>query len=156
MMRKWLCCLLCLLAFGVRQNVSAQSLYVWDMKGNQIKVVDMGTIPVVKVTNDSLKIITSYIELRYGMKDVHKFTFDKGRTDLGSAIVHTIYHMENGQIIIQGANSSDHIAVYTIGGVIVPVDIRRQGDDSVLSLSSLRPGVYLLNVNGQTIKFVRK
>lgn len=148
-------CLICLLSFWGR-DLSAQSLYIWNVKGNMIKIVNMGTMPVVKITGDSMKIDTSGMVLKYGIKDVHKFTFEKGNTDIGSAISQTVFHNENGQIIIHGVKSADYIAVYTVGGVSIPVNVNRQEDHYVLALEDLRPGVYLLSVNGQTTKFVKK
>ena len=47
------------------------------------------------------------------------------------------------------------MAVYDLNGVFVPAIIQRSGNDATLYLSSLPVGVYILNVNGKTAKFVK-
>lgn len=60
---------------------------------------------------------------------------------------------ENGAFI---AETTMPVAVYTVDGKQVDVSQHRAGNHVAVDTSSLQPGIYLLRLGRETIKFVKK
>ena len=146
--------LVCLMAFlGVRQ-ASSQTLVLWHADGTTTDV-ELYTQPKVRFQNDKVLITSTVLNMEYPKENVLRFTYKGGATGISSPSGDADYSQDGGQLVFHGINEGDKIAVYRVNGIRVPVAITRNGDSATLPLSVIPSGVYLLNVNGKTSKFVK-
>ena len=64
------------------------------------------------------------------------------------------YDGEN--LFFPSLKSNSIVSIYTIRGVIILKKIIQEDGEYVFSLSSLKEGIYLVNVNGITFKIEKK
>jgi len=147
-----------LLIFGllfVAGGLKAQTLVLHHADGTTTDV-ELFTQPNVKFKGDQLLITSPVLDMEYSKEDVVRFTYKVGTP----TVIETLsdgkdYSKDNGQLVFHGIKPTDPIAVYTTGGIRVPVSFNRKGTDVSINLSKLPKGVYLLNVNGKSSKFTR-
>ena len=63
------------------------------------------------------------------------------------------YEQFEEQLVFHNIKSEDQVAVYNLNGIRVPIRITYSNGNASLLLSSIPTGVYLLSVNGKTVKF---
>lgn len=136
--------------------IYAQSLTIWNHDNSTIKVINLKDEPLVTILDESMNIKTSEIELNYGIKEVRKFTYSDFETGIGNVKHQVDYHQKGIKIVLRNIKSMKGVALYGVNGMAIPINIKQQGDDYVISLENLSSGVYLLNVNGQTTKILKK
>ena len=84
-----------------------------------------------------------------------RFTYKGVGTGISNVRPETRYRIDQDRVTFYGISSTDRISVYNAGGVRIPVRLTHDGSDAVLSLAQLPSGVYLVNINGKTLKFIR-
>jgi len=98
----------------------------------------------------------SGFELEYGVDDVHRFTYNTNATGINGTHLQTDYFVKDGRIIFKGVTSAEDVALYTVGGIRIPVRIEIHDNCLILPLSGIISGIYLLNICGRTVKFLKK
>lgn len=136
--------------------VYAQSLTIWNHDNSTIKVINLKDEPLVTFSEESMQITTPELILEYGIKEVRKFTYSDFETEIRNVKQQANYHQKGVKIVLHNLKSKNGIALYGVNGISIPINVEQQGDDYVISLENLSSGVYLLNVNGQTTKILKK
>lgn len=136
--------------------VYAQSLTIWNHDNSTIKVINLKDEPLVTFSEESMQITTPELILEYGIKEVRKFTYSDFETEIRNVKQQANYHQKGAIIVLRNIKSMKGVALYGVNGMAIPINIKQQGDDYVISLENLSSGVYLLNVNGQTTKILKK
>ena len=155
MKKKLLILLLAALMLPVAKVVAQnQTLVLWHADGTTTEV-ELYTLPRIQMQADKMVIISQGVSQEFAKADVLRFTY-KG---VGSGISHvnpqTAYRVDEDRVTFYGINAIDCINVYTTGGMQIPVRLTADGNKTILLLRSLPSGVYLVNVNGKTLKFIR-
>lgn len=154
-MRKPLIYILFLLAFALQASAQDNvSLVLWHADGTTTDV-ELYLKPHIEFTGDKVCISSDSLKMEYSKTDILRFTYKGISTDITSPQLKADYNKEGDRIVFHGINSTDKVAVYRSNGIRVPVRLTSSSDGFSLSLSSIPPGVYILNVNGKTSKFVR-
>ena len=119
------------------QNVQAQgkSLFITFNDGSKVEF-SMADNPAVTMANDLLSVVAGTSQLDYELWRVKQFTFG---TSTGIREV-------NGLRV-----KTDRIAVYTLNGKAVKIPVA-QGE---FNLSGLASGIYIININGNTFKYMK-
>ena len=156
MMKKILASLtLYVMAATPSMGQSDVALVMWHPDGSTTDV-ELYTQPQVLFQNDSVFVTSPVADLKYAASDVLRFTYKGNGTGIESPKMERNVTQENGQLVFNGVENMDDIALYTIDGMRVPVRLL-QGDGNVfLPLNSIPKGMYVLNVNGKTSKFTKK
>lgn len=143
--------------------------------------VELYTKPVVTFEGDKLFVRSSVIDLEYQIGDVVRFFYkgaksgnngsgtgnnesetgdndsETGDNDSETSIdglqKGIDYEQFEEQLVFHNIKSEDQVAVYSLNGIRVPVRITYNNGNATLLLSSIPTGVYLLSVNGKTVKF---
>lgn len=136
------------------QTAGNATLVLWHRDGTTTDVA-LYTQPQVTFTADKLLVSSPVLNLEFPADEILRFTYKGEGTGIGTLQTEADYSREDGRLVFHNVMASDAVAVYTSGGIRVPVSLARQGSDAVLSLSQLPQGVYLLKVNGRTSKFTR-
>lgn len=144
-----------MLAFYFSNTMCAQTLVLWHANGTTTDV-ELATKPKVTFENNKVFIRSTILDLELPKQDILRFTYKSNSTGISGVKNSEGYTQENGRLVFHGIKSSDDVSVYTLKGIRVPVHLVRNDDSITLPLNALSKGVYLLNVNGRTSKFVKK
>ncbi|MCR5711355.1 MAG: hypothetical protein K6G46_02735 [Prevotella sp.] len=122
--------------------------------------VELYTMPRIQMTADKMVITVQGVSQEYAKADVVRFTYKGVGTGISAVRPETHYRVDEDCVTFYGISSADRISVYNAGGVQVPVRITtptaNDGSEAVLSLAQLPQGVYMVSINGRTLKFIRK
>ena len=164
------------------QKISAQTqVLVLQHADGVTTEVELYTKPKITFEGDKLFVNSSVIDLEYQIGDVIRFfyygaksgnngsetgnngseTGDNGSETGDNGSGTSIDGLQKGidyeqfeeQLVFHNIKSEDQVAVYSLNGIRVPVRITYSNGNASLLLSSIPTGVYLLSVNGKTVKF---
>ena len=146
-----MCCLFFLI--GIKQ-ATAQTLVLHHADGTKTDV-ELFTLPQVKFQNNKVVITSTVLNMEYPKEDILRFTYKGGSTSINSTNTNANFTQEDGQIIFHDI-TAENIAIYTASGIRVPVNIIRDGNTATLTLKAIPSGVFILDVNGRTSKFMKR
>ncbi|MBQ4621195.1 MAG: hypothetical protein IJB28_00870 [Bacteroidaceae bacterium] len=155
MIRKLLLCV-CLSAclHGVCQEAKT-SLLVCDKEGNKI-LFPLGANPRIRF----LSLDYDYMEvdnIRFVLDDMKYLTYwsqSDGVTDLRTD--KSPFKLSGGELVFPSLRPNSRVALYRADGTMVLSRTVAQGGDFAYPLGELAAGVYVVNVNGVTCKFVKR
>lgn len=145
--------MLIMACFGIKLCL-AQSLVIHHSNGTSTEV-DLYNMPKVHFEDDKVLITSTVLDMEYPKDEVLGFTYKGGSTGIGNVTVKRGYNVEDDKIVFHGIKTTDRIAVYSVNGIRIPARITIENSTATLPLSSIPSGVYLLNVNGITSKFIK-
>lgn len=135
-------------------GASAQKLVIAHVDGTRTDI-ELSTYPCVTISSDSICVLSSEASMKWKAQDVIRFTYET--SDVG---IETVQNKANvvfrdGRLVFSGVTDSRSIQIFNVNGIRVPVTLMRQGDDTVLRLSDLSKGAYLITAYGRTFKFLK-
>ena len=145
----------CLLLLISSIAFQAQNLFVWK-SDNSKEIIELSEWPTIKRLDAKLLIISSKIELEYDINDISRFTYEIIETGIRASMKPSNHRIETDRIVFERSISADHIALFTVGGIHLPVVFEQQGETIVLSLAGIPSGMYILDLGVSTIKIIKK
>ncbi|MBO4499616.1 MAG: T9SS type A sorting domain-containing protein [Bacteroidaceae bacterium] len=137
------------------QNLSAQSVIINETEGSKI---ELSIDSLRSITFKDGKMVATYdngAETSYLMSEIGRLDFDS-TTDVNmvSAMEGKLtYSPASGIMVI--ANSQDKtLCIYTLGGTAV-LSQKISSPIETIDVSGLEKGIYLLKLDGKTIKIIR-
>lgn len=162
-MRKTL--LMLLLAFGAANALQAQDEYstlvVETTEGTRLEI-SLEKKPEVKMTAGEFVITCGEEITGYTYGQVRKFYFitPQGNVGIASPTVNEdVIHIEyrDHTATIHGVNNPEGIQLYTANGKRIAAATSSDGTAITVSLSSLAPGMYILDIDGkQSFKLLKR
>ena len=135
-------------------SAQGQTLVLHHADGKTTEV-ELYTLPRIQMAADKMIITSQGVSQEFAKADVVRFTYKGFGTGISAVQPETRYRVDEDRVTFYGINGTDRISVYNAGGVQIPVRLTTQGNDAVLSLAQLPQGVYLVTINGRTLKFIR-
>ena len=117
--------------------------------------VELYTMPRIQMTDTKMVITVQGSKQEFDKTDVVRFTFKGVGTGINAVKSVTRYRVDEDRVTFYGVSSADRISVHNASGMQIPVRLTADGSDAVLSLAQLPQGVYLVTINGRTLKFIR-
>ena len=117
--------------------------------------VELYTMPRIQMTDSKMVITVQGTRQEFDKADVVRFTFKGIATGISAVKSETRYRVDKDRVTFYGVSSTDRISIHNANGMRLPIRLTTDGADAVLPLSQLPKGVYLVTVNGRTIKFIR-
>ena len=117
--------------------------------------VELYTMPRIQMTADKMVITVQGVSQEYAKADVLRFTYKGVGTGISSVSPATSFRVDEDRITFHGVPEADAVKVYNAKGMQLPVGLTADGSDAVLSFASLPQGVYLVSINGRTLKFIK-
>ena len=117
--------------------------------------VELYTLPRIQMAADKMTITSQGVSQEFAKADVVRFTYKGINSGISVVKPETRYRVDEDQVTFYGISATDRISVYNASGVQIPVRLTADGNDAVLSLAQLPQGVYLVTINGRTLKFIR-
>ena len=115
--------------------------------------------PTVTFGDNQLTITTKFLEVEaYDLSEIRKITY---QNDDGSGINDMVAEKATMKfmgedIIFSSLEKGTSISVYSANGMLMMKKNVADAGDCTLSLTGLSQGVYVISVNGQTFKVVKK
>ncbi len=115
--------------------------------------------PNVTFSDGQLVITTKYFDVVfYDLSDIRKITY---KYDEGSGINDIIadkslMQFVGNDIVFTTLKAGDRICVYAANGTQVMNKVVAGNGETLLSVSGLSQGIYMINVNGKTFKILKK
>ena len=137
----------------------SNALVLWHADGTTT-FVSLNLMPRVEFVGDKLSITSSVLDMEYPRTDILRFTYKYNKGDIHVGIGQTAresvdYRRDGDRLVFKGISSADNVAVFSSDGKQVPAMITESAEGVTLSLSSILKGVYILSVNGKSVKFTR-
>lgn len=138
---------------GLAQKKS--TLVLWNKDNTQTRV-QLSTRPQVRITSDSLLVISPVATLRYAAADVLRFTYENVvSTNILSLSTNEKLRLTGNALLFSGNVKADAVKLFTLDGRSLPVSLQATNGGWKLSLTDVPAGSYVLNVEGRTCKFVK-
>lgn len=96
----------------------------------------------------------------YQFSEIKKYTFGDSEhlpVGLSDLIVHEPVSMRDGKLIVSVQDENTRLCVYSVLGQEMQLPVALQSDNkTVIDISSLPSGAYVLGIGSETIKFIKR
>lgn len=110
--------------------------------------------PRVTFATDSVEVISATTQAKIKRSDVQSFKFKAEQESGIKDITDATYSIDGVTVIINGVEPGSNVSILTIDGRTAMSETAAEGT-AVFSIGTLPAGIYLLNYNDTTIKFVK-
>lgn len=140
------------LGFASMANASGLSLLHEDGTQDTIFLNDLKKITITPSDYDPASFVVNTTNMSIeGVKTIETFDYTSFVKETSSATNIMVYpNPVKDKIIVSGAGSDPKVSIYDVNGVQI-----LKIESSEIEVSSFQPGIYLLNVNGQVIRFIK-
>jgi hypothetical protein len=120
---------------------------------NTTQTFVLSTLPQISMANDKMTITTSSTTAEYDLYKVKTFTFGTvtGIQNIGD---NTSISMKGDKIIVSGINAK--VRIFAIDGKAVSTTPIQADGQTIIALDTLPTGVYIINVNGKSVKISKQ
>ena len=139
---------------AVRVVAQTQTLVLHHASGKTTEI-DLITMPRIQMTDAKMMITAMNVTQEFEKTDVLRFTFKGFGTGISTVRPETRYRVDEDQVTFYDVSAVSRISVHNSSGMQIPVRLTSDGNKAVLSLAQLPSGVYLVSINGRTLKFIR-
>lgn len=116
--------------------------------------------PVVTFADDVVKIVSSANEATVKRTLVDKFEFQEkvqtGIEDVEEVVSRDRFEITDNAIRVEGLNPGCVVQLYSVNGLSIMSAVADESGCVTLSLDALASGIYLVNYNDVTIKFIKR
>lgn len=140
-----LCCLLI-------HADNSYSLIVTFMDGNKVEYA-LADLPEISFGNDQMKVKTAKTEASFELWTVKTFTYS---TSTGISKINNEKKMsiEGNTLVVEG--TANNISCHSANGIAINLPHQTADGKTLISLDTLKQGIYLIKVNGKVIKIARQ
>mgnify|MGYP000062640040 CR=1 FL=1 len=150
-MRKFLLIGLALI-FAVWAKAENKSLFITFNNGSTVEFA-LATTPEIMVANDKLTVTSTSLTVSYDLYTVSTFTYGT-TTGIKATQGSNGLAIKGNRIILSGTVHAVH--AFAIDGKAISLTPVVLGNETIISLDPLPQGVYIIKVNGQSIKIAKK
>lgn len=136
----------------VTLSVVANNDLVVSLIDGTTATYDLSSMPNVVMSNDTLSITSSTLDAKYALYKVKKFNFTDA-TAINSVAVSPVIISNNDKIVLSSAND---VRVYTEDGKSVETNLSNESGHTVIDISRLSKGMYVIKADGLSFKIMKK
>lgn len=129
-----------------------KSLFVTFTDGNKIEFA-LDDLPEVSFGNDMMKVQTSKTTATYELWTVKTFSYATA-TGISQVTTNKTFAMEGNALIVDG--TANNISCHKVNGESINLTQSTADGKTIISLGTLKHGVYLIKINNKTIKIARQ
>jgi hypothetical protein len=129
----------------------AQSSLVITFNDNTTQTIALTTLPDIWMKDDKMTVKTSETTLEYPLYTVKTFTF--GNASGIKAVKAVEYQLTGDALILPDESAA--VRVYTLDGKAVSCPVAHGNGQTVVSLTSLQPGAYIIKAGGRSVKILK-
>lgn len=128
-----------------------KSLFVSFNDGSKIEFA-LSTLPEVTFGNDKMTVKSTATTASYELWKVSTFTY--GTTTGIKQVENNKFAFEGDRIIVDGTNNK--VSAFALDGKAIKLSPITAGDKTIINLSELTHGVYIIKINNKSIKVARQ
>ena len=128
-----------------------KSLFVSFNDENKIEFA-LSTLPEITFGNDKMTVTSTATTASYEMWKVSTFTY--GTTTGIKQVENNKFAFEGDRIIVDGTNNK--VSAFALDGKAIKLSPITAGDKTIINLSELTHGIYIIKINNKSIKVARQ
>ncbi|HRM87916.1 MAG TPA: T9SS C-terminal target domain-containing protein [Prevotella sp.] len=128
-----------------------KSLFVSFNDGSKIEFA-LSTLPEVTFGNDKMTVKSTATTACYELWKVSTFTY--GTTTGIKQVENNKFAFEGDRIIVDGTNNK--VSAFALDGKAIKLSPITAGDKTIINLSELTHGIYIIKINNKSIKVARQ
>ena len=145
--------LLMVVCLSLGAKAEGKSLVITFSDGKNAAFL-LSETPAVSMENDKLTVTTTSTTAVYDLIKIQSFTFATVSGINNVVVEEEMPKLKGDSYIVPGANAI--IRIFSIDGKKVSVNPIYSGGFTILQLSSLPTGIYIISANGNSVKIVKK
>lgn len=150
-MKKIALSLLIVLSCISAKAADGKSLFVSFNDGSKIEFA-LSTLPEVTFGNDKMTVKSTATTASYELWKVSTFTY--GTTTGIKQVENNKFAFEGDRIIVDGTNNK--VSAFALDGKAIKLSPITAGDKTIINLSELTHGIYIIKINNKSIKVARQ
>lgn len=144
-----LCCL-------YSSNSWAQHLVVWQKNGPKV-YYDLDEDPRTTFKNGLLTITTSKMSTDYQLSNILRYTFENITDAVSSPESPNFGFRQKGDdITITGVEKETQATMYDVSGLMITTQKSDGNNPLHFTLEGRKPGIYMIQLGDQTLKFLKR
>ena len=120
---------------------------------NTTQTFVLSTLPQITMANNKMTILAGATTAEYDLYKIKTFTFS-GTTSIGNIEDNSDIKTEGNKIIIEGTNAN--VRIFSIDGKSTTIKTTNTSNSTVIDISSLNSGVYIIKANDKTVKISKQ
>ena len=128
-----------------------KSLFVSFNDGSKIEFA-LSTLPEVTFGNDKMTVKSTATTASYELWKVSTFTY--GTTTGIKQVENNKFAFEGDRIIVDGTNNK--VSAFALDGKAIKLSPITAGDKTIINLSELTHGIYIIKINNKSIKVAKQ
>lgn len=133
------------------KTADGKSLFVSFNDGSKIEFA-LSTLPEVTFGNDKMTVKSTATTASYELWKVSTFTY--GTTTGIKQVENNKFAFEGDRIIVDGTNNK--VSAFALDGKAIKLSPITAGDKTIINLSELTHGIYIIKINNKSIKVARQ
>ncbi len=150
-MRKLLLSLLALFC-SIIAKAEDKSLII-TFSDNTTQTFVLAALPQITMSNNKMTISAGSTTAEYDLYKIKTFTFS-GTTEIKDIENNSSIIAEGDKIIIEGANAN--VRIFSVDGKTATLKTTNLSSSTIIDISSLGRGVYIIKANDKTLKISKK
>ena len=120
---------------------------------NTTQTFVLSTLPQITMSNNKMTISAGSTTAEYDLYKIKTFTFS-GTTEIKDIENNSSIITEGDRIIVEGANAN--VKIFSVDGKTATLKTTNLSNSTVIDISSLCRGVYIIKANDKTLKISKK
>ena len=120
---------------------------------NTTQTFVLSALPQITMANNKMTISAGSTTAEYDLYKIKTFTFS-GTTGIENIENNTSIIAEGDKIIIEGANAN--VKIFSVDGKTATLKTTSLSNSTIIDISSLGRGVYIIKANDKTLKISKK
>ncbi len=120
---------------------------------NTTQTFVLSTLPQITMANNKMTILAGATTAEYDLYKIKTFIFS-GTTSIGNIEDNSDIKTEGNKIIIEGTNAN--VRIFSIDGKSTTIKTTNTSNSTVIDISSLNSGVYIIKANDKTVKISKQ
>lgn len=120
---------------------------------NTTQTFVLSALPQITMANNKMKISAGSTTAEYDLYKIKTFTFS-GTTGIENIENNSSIIAEGDRIIVEGANAN--VRIFSVDGKTATLKTTSLSNSTIIDISSLGRGVYIIKANDKTLKISKK
>ena len=123
------------------------------LSDNTTQTFVLSTLPQITMANNKMTILAGATTAEYDLYKIKTFIFS-GTTSIRNIEDNSEIKTEGNKIIIEGTNAN--VRIFSIDGKSTTIKTTNTSNSTVIDISSLNSGVYIIKANDKTVKIKKQ
>ncbi len=123
------------------------------LSDNTTQTFVLSTLPQITMANNKMTILAGATTAEYDLYKIKTFIFS-GTTNIRNIEDNSEIKKEGNKIIIEGTNAN--VRIFSIDGKSTTIKTTNTSNSTVIDISSLNSGVYIIKANDKTVKISKQ